>query len=85
VVNVATPEPFRLALPRGVVPLRKVTLPAAGPMAGAVTETVAVNVTVWPTGAGLGVTASAVVVLAGFTLKLVGGFETAGSKPALPP
>jgi hypothetical protein len=47
VLKVATPLAFNGAVPRLVVPLRKVTVPVATPLPdwGA---TVAVNVTLWP-------------------------------------
>jgi hypothetical protein len=83
-VNVAMPEPFRLALPRVVVPFKKVTVPAAGPTPGAATETVAVNVTVCPVVAGFGDAVRAVVVLAAPRLKLIAGEEFEGANPALP-
>jgi hypothetical protein len=83
-VNVAIPEPFKLVMPSVVVPLRKVTVPAAGLAPGAVTETVAVSVTVWPAATGFGDAVSAVVVLAALKLKLIAGEEMEGSNAALP-
>ena len=43
----AAPLAFRVAVPRGVVPSRKVTVPV-GIVLPEVGETVAVNVTLWP-------------------------------------
>jgi hypothetical protein len=45
VLNVATPEPFRVPVPRFVPPSIKVTVPVGVPP---VPVTVAVNVTDWP-------------------------------------
>jgi hypothetical protein len=54
VENVALPE-FNVPVPRVVVvPLRKVTVPVGIPVAPVPAATVAVNVTVWPSAAGLG-------------------------------
>lgn len=60
-VKVATPDPFRVAVPRDAVPLRNVTVPVGVP---AVEATVAVNVTL-PPGSALVVEALSVVVVAG--------------------
>jgi len=48
-------------LPMAVVPTAKLTLPVAVPL---LAVTVAFNVTVWPTTAGLGVAVTLVVVVA---------------------
>ena len=45
VVSVATPEPFKVPVPRLVAPSRKVTVPVGVPVPGATAVTVAVKVT----------------------------------------
>jgi hypothetical protein len=63
VLKVATPLAFSVAVPRVVVPFRKVTVPE-GMFVVDWEATVAVNVTLWPGLAKVGV-AWSVVVLAG--------------------
>ena len=53
VLNVATPEPFSVPVPRVVEPSRNVTVPVGVPEPGALAVTVAVNVTDWPNTEGL--------------------------------
>jgi hypothetical protein len=60
VENVALPE-LRVAVPRLVVPFRKVTVPVGVPVAPEPAATAAVNVTDWPTVAGFGATERFVV------------------------
>src|SRR5262249_10138662 len=48
VVKVATPQPSRTPVPRGVPLSRKVTTPGGVPAPGLTTATVAVKVTGWP-------------------------------------
>ena len=62
VLSVATPEPLSVPLPRLVAPSRKLTVPVAVPVAGKLTATVAVNVTLWPNTEGLVADVSAVLV-----------------------
>ena len=59
-VKLATPDPFRVAVPSRVLPLKKLTVPAGVPAgAGA---TVAVRVTAAPAVDGFGAACSTVVV-----------------------
>ena len=67
VVNWATP-PARTPLPSSVAPSKKSTLPVAMPAPGALTMTVAVNVTFDPAADGVPLVLNAVVVLALFTV-----------------
>lgn len=60
VVNVATPEPFNVPVPRVVAPSLNVTVPVGVPEAAA---TVAVNVTGEPTVDGFALEVRVVVVL----------------------
>ena len=52
VLNVATPEPFSVAVPRTFVPSSKVTVPVGVPEPGALALTVVVNVIDWPKSEG---------------------------------
>src|SRR5262249_25073599 len=71
VANVATPLAFSVAVPRLVVPSRKVTVPVGVPVAGATAVTVAVKVTDWPNTTGLADEVSAVLLLlAAFTVSV---------------
>jgi hypothetical protein len=58
--SVATPEGFRAAVPRTVLPFRKVTAPVG--MAAPFACTVAVRVNAWPTAIALGEAERLVVV-----------------------
>ena len=53
VLNVATPEPFNVPVPRVVEPSRNVTVPVGVPEPGALAVIVAVNVTDSPNTEGL--------------------------------
>jgi hypothetical protein len=64
VVNVAIPDAFTAPVPIVVVPSLKVTVPVGVPAPGALTVTVAVNVTDWFKRDGLTDELSAVVVFA---------------------
>jgi len=66
-VNVAVPAPDSGLVPIVAVPLRKVTVPVGVPAPGAVTVTVAVNVTACPTADGFGDEVTLVLELALFT------------------
>ncbi len=61
VEKVATPEPFRVPVPRVAAPSLNVTVPVGVPPAEL---TVAVNVTIWPKTEGWADEVSAVVVVA---------------------
>jgi hypothetical protein len=63
-VNVAVPAADSELVPMVIVPLRKVTVPVGVPAPGAVTVTVAVNMTACPTADGFGEEDNAVVVFA---------------------
>jgi len=63
-LNVAVPAADNGLVPIGIVPLRKVTVPVGVPAPGAITVTVAVNVTLCPTADGFGEELTVVVVLA---------------------
>src|SRR5579871_2370499 len=67
VVRVATPLRFNVPVPRVELPFLKVTVPVGTPLPGAVTVTVAVNVTGWLYTDGLAEELSATAVAAGFT------------------
>jgi len=83
VVNEAE-DPAKVAVPKLVLPSRKVTVPVRVPAPGAVTETVAVKVTACPTSAGFTEDTSAAVVVALFTVW-VRAVEVLVTKLALPP
>jgi hypothetical protein len=67
-VSVAVPAADSGLVPIVIVPLRKVTVPVGVPAPGAVTVTVAVNVTACPTADGFCDEANVVVVLALLTV-----------------
>jgi len=70
VVNVATPDPFSVPVPR-VVPLSlKVTVPVGTPVLGAFAVTVAVNVTEFPAMEGSSEEVIAVEVPASLTVTV---------------
>src|SRR5580693_1455842 len=52
VLNVATPEPFSVAVPNTFVPSSKVTVPVGVPDPGAFAATVVVKVIDWPKSEG---------------------------------
>ena len=71
VLNVATPEPFSVPVPSVVAPSLKVTVPVGVPVEeGELSVTVAVNVTEAPEQDGLAEEATAVDVLALFTVSV---------------
>jgi hypothetical protein len=70
VLNVATPLPFSVPVPRLVAPSRNVTVPVGVPVPGATAVTVAVNVTFCPNTVGVRLVATTLVVLALFTTWL---------------
>ncbi len=69
-MNVAVPVPDNAPVPNEVAPSRNVTVPVGVPAPGAVTVTVAVNVTDCPKTDGLTDEATVVDVLALFTTWL---------------
>ena len=70
-------------LPITVTPSRKLTLPAGLPAPGAVTDTVAVKVTLWPKTDGLADEVRLVLVLALLTVRGSQG-DNAGLFPVSP-
>ncbi len=64
VASVATPLRFTLPVPSVVAPSKNVTVPEGVPAPGALTDTVAVKVTLWPKTDGLGADVTLVVVSA---------------------
>jgi hypothetical protein len=67
VANVATPDPFSVPVPRVVVLSLKVTVPVGVPLAGELTVTVAVNVTVCDAADGFADEVTTVIVFAWLT------------------
>ena len=67
VVKPAVP-PLNVAVPKVVAESRNVTVPPGVPAPGALAETVAVNVTVWPNTEGLAELATVVVEPSLFTV-----------------
>lgn len=72
------------ALPRSIVPSKKVTVPVAVPAPGALADTVAVSVTGCPAYCGLGEAVRRVVVASWFTTWVNTG-EVPGASLASPP
>ena len=84
VVNIAWPEPFRVAVPRVLGPSLKVTVPVGMPPPGLLAVTVAVKVTDCPDADGLAEELINVVVPAFFTVWVT-VLEVLPLKVALPP
>ena len=94
VASVATPDEFRLPLPRRVSPKKKLTDPSedsssgtrgrARPGATGTGVTVAVRAIDWPTVAGFGVAVSAVVVLVTLVIVSVYRLDVEAAKLTLP-
>jgi hypothetical protein len=70
VLNVATPEPFKVQVPNTLAPSLKLTLPVGIPPPGAVTLKVLVNNTLAPGRAGLAEEVTALVVPAVLTVSV---------------
>jgi hypothetical protein len=82
VVNVATPEAFRLPVPNTVTPFLKVTKPRGVPVGAGVT--VAVKVTNCPAVAGFGTTVKVVVVTVSALTVTLRAAEVEPANPGLP-
>ena len=86
VVNIAWPEPFRVAVPRVLGPSLKVTVPVGMPPPGLLAVTVAVKVTDCPDTEGLAEELTNVVVRARALFTVwVSGLEVLPLKVASPP